>query len=61
MAIEIGDRVLHPRFGSGTVIEMDGSKITIQFDNKASRDINSAFLIPWGTIEVKLSGALRTS
>ena len=58
MAIEKNDRVIHGRFGSGTVIAVDDNKITIAFDSGAHRQIASAWVIRWGGCEVKLSGAL---
>ena len=39
MAIEKNDRVIHGRFGSGTVIAVDDNKITIAFDSGAHRQI----------------------
>jgi DNA helicase-2/ATP-dependent DNA helicase PcrA len=58
VAIEVGDRVINARFGSGTVIAVDDNKLTIEFDSGKRRHIASAFVIRWGGIEVVLSGAL---
>jgi hypothetical protein len=58
MAIDVGDRVINARFGSGTVVAVDETKLTIQFDSGTQRHILCAFAIHWGDVEVKLSGAL---
>ena len=58
MAILVGDRVINARFGSGTVVAVEDNKLTIQFDSGTQRHISSAFAIPWGNGEVKLSGEL---
>lgn len=40
----VGSRVLHDKFGAGTVLEVDGSKAIIKFDNVGEKRVISSFL-----------------
>ncbi len=56
--IGIGDRVLHCRFGSGTVLAVEEERfLTIRFDafGDRARLVNS-FVMLWGDSLVPLSG-----
>jgi PcrA/UvrD helicase-like protein len=35
----IGDEIAHPQFGAGTVTEIDGEKLTIDFANRGTKQI----------------------
>ena len=56
MEIQNNERVLHPRFGSGTVVAVDGNRLTILFDNGMRMRICSPFVVCWGVSEVRLTG-----
>jgi hypothetical protein len=56
MARKAGDRVLHPRLGSGTVLEVDENKLTIQFDAGNTSRIVDSFVTRWGDMTISLSG-----
>lgn len=38
-----GDRVEHPLFGRGTVVEVDGDNLAIHFSGKGVKKLNSSF------------------
>jgi hypothetical protein len=61
--IGIGDRVLHRKYGSGTVLAVEDDRIlTVRFDAaKACCRIVRAFVIRWGEAKVPLSGQLPYS
>lgn len=40
---DIGDKVKSRQFGSGTVIDIDGLAVTVQFENGASKKLNTEF------------------
>ncbi len=40
----VGERVRHPKFGSGTVVEVDGNKLTIEFDAGDRKRVVSSFV-----------------
>jgi DNA helicase-2/ATP-dependent DNA helicase PcrA len=42
----VGDRVLHQKFGNGTVAEVDGEKLTIDFDRAGRKRVVDAFVQP---------------
>jgi len=39
-----GQRVSHPKFGMGTVLMVDGNKVTVLFDNVGTKRVMDAFL-----------------
>jgi len=41
--IEIGDRVRHKIFGVGTVVEIDGTTVSIAFSTRGVKKLNVAF------------------
>ncbi len=43
-AFAIGDRVFHQKFGYGAVMEIEGDKLTIDFDKAGSKNIVSRFV-----------------
>ncbi len=43
MGLEIGDKVRHQLFGTGTVVGIDGMTIAIAFQGKGVKKLNSAF------------------
>jgi DNA helicase II / ATP-dependent DNA helicase PcrA len=45
-AFKIGTRVNHEKFGEGTVTLVDGNKLTINFDDGASRRVVASFVDP---------------
>jgi DNA helicase-2/ATP-dependent DNA helicase PcrA len=40
----VGDRVRHQKFGGGTVREVDGNKLTIEFDTGDRKRVVASFL-----------------
>jgi hypothetical protein len=38
-AFTIGDRVFHQKFGNGNVVNIDGNKLTIQFDKAGEKRV----------------------
>ncbi len=38
-AFAVGDNISHPQFGAGTVTEVDGEKLTIDFANRGTKQI----------------------
>jgi DNA helicase-2/ATP-dependent DNA helicase PcrA len=48
MILKDGDRILHPKIGSGTVTAVDGNKLTIHFDSGAKWRIADPFVMRWG-------------
>lgn len=43
-AFKVGDRVFHMKFGNGTVVNVDGSKLTINFDKAGQKRVVDSFL-----------------
>jgi DNA helicase-2/ATP-dependent DNA helicase PcrA len=41
-----GDRVIHQKFGRGTVAEVDGNKLTIDFDRAGRKRVVDSFVAP---------------
>jgi DNA helicase-2/ATP-dependent DNA helicase PcrA len=44
--IVVGSRVMHHKFGKGTVTEVDGPKVTADFDQVGQKKVMHTFLIP---------------
>ncbi|AHM56938.1 ATP-dependent DNA helicase PcrA [Peptoclostridium acidaminophilum DSM 3953] len=42
--VSLGSKIVHPRFGSGTVVSKDGSNVTIAFENKGVKTINLEYI-----------------
>ena len=42
----VGDRVTHQKFGGGAVTEVDGNKLTIQFDSGEKKRVVASFVEP---------------
>jgi len=42
--IGLGSKIVHPRFGGGTVVAKDGSNVTIAFENKGVKIINLDYI-----------------
>jgi hypothetical protein len=42
--LSVGDAVSHKKFGTGTVVKIDGMRISVQFDNAGLRIIAGSFL-----------------
>ncbi|MEZ5852742.1 MAG: UvrD-helicase domain-containing protein [Hyphomicrobiaceae bacterium] len=40
----VGERIRHPKFGGGTVVEVDGNKLTIEFDAGDRKRVVSSFV-----------------
>ncbi len=40
----VGDRVFHQKFGNGTVAEVDGEKLTIDFDRAGRKRVLDGFV-----------------
>ena len=40
----VGERVFHQKFGSGTVIEVEGNKLTIEFDRAGQKRVLDSFV-----------------
>ena len=38
------DRVFHQKFGNGTIIAIDGNKLTIQFDKAGQKRVVDSFV-----------------
>jgi DNA helicase-2/ATP-dependent DNA helicase PcrA len=45
---ETGNRVLHLKFGPGTVAEIDGNKLTVDFDKAGRKMVLDSFVQPAG-------------
>jgi DNA helicase-2/ATP-dependent DNA helicase PcrA len=43
-AFRRGERVMHQKFGHGTVSDVDGNKLTIDFDNAGRKRVIDSFL-----------------
>jgi DNA helicase II / ATP-dependent DNA helicase PcrA len=43
-AYRVGDRVLHLKFGDGTVTEVDGNKLTVEFDSVGQKRVVESFI-----------------
>jgi DNA helicase-2/ATP-dependent DNA helicase PcrA len=43
-AYAVGDRVFHIKFGHGTVSEVDGNKLTVDFDRAGRKRVVDAFV-----------------
>jgi hypothetical protein len=41
---DVGDRVIHPKFGNGTVTEVDGNVLTVAFDSGGKKRIVGSFV-----------------
>ena len=41
--IKLGSKVHHPKFGTGTVVALKGSDVTIAFDNQGIKTINKEY------------------
>ena len=39
-----GERVTHQKLGAGTVVEVDGNKLTIEFDEAGRKRVVDAFV-----------------
>ena len=42
----VGDRILHQKFGEGTVTEVEGNKLAIEFDNVGRKRVADSFVAP---------------
>ncbi len=42
----VGDRVFHQKFGNGTVVEVDGEKLSIDFDRAGRKRVVDSFVSP---------------
>ncbi|TBW38685.1 ATP-dependent DNA helicase [Siculibacillus lacustris] len=42
----VGDRIFHQKFGNGTVAEVDGEKLSIDFDRAGRKRVVDAFVTP---------------
>jgi DNA helicase-2/ATP-dependent DNA helicase PcrA len=42
---EVGARVRHQKFGAGTVTEVDGNKLTIEFDYAGRKRVVDSFVV----------------
>ncbi len=42
---EVGARVYHQKFGAGTVAEVDGNKLTIDFDHAGRKRVVDSFVV----------------
>jgi DNA helicase II / ATP-dependent DNA helicase PcrA len=42
----VGDRVVHQRFGAGTVTHVDGNKLTIEFESAGRKRVVDSFVEP---------------
>ncbi|AJE47937.1 ATP-dependent helicase [Celeribacter indicus] len=45
-AYTVGDRVFHKKFGYGEVIEIEGDKLTIEFDHSGPKKLVAGFVLP---------------
>ncbi|MGI9520293.1 MAG: UvrD-helicase domain-containing protein [Hyphomicrobiaceae bacterium] len=45
-AYAIGARVRHRKFGAGTVLEVDGNKLTVEFETAGRKRVVDSFLLP---------------
>ena len=43
-AFRVGERVLHQKFGAGTVADVDGNKLTIDFDDAGRKRVVDSFV-----------------
>jgi DNA helicase-2/ATP-dependent DNA helicase PcrA len=43
-AFTVGDRVFHQKFGNGNVTNIDGNKLTIQFDKAGEKRVVDSFV-----------------
>ena len=41
-----GERVFHQKFGTGTVMAVDGDKLAVSFDRAGDKHIVARFLVP---------------
>jgi DNA helicase II / ATP-dependent DNA helicase PcrA len=44
MGFRIGDRILHQKLGTGTIAEVDGNKLTIDFDDAGRKRVVDSFV-----------------
>lgn len=42
----IGDRVFHQKFGYGEVMDIEGDKLSVEFDKAGSKNVVAKFLVP---------------
>jgi DNA helicase-2/ATP-dependent DNA helicase PcrA len=47
-AFETGARVLHTKFGPGTVAAVDGNKLTVEFDKSGRKMVLDSFVERYG-------------
>jgi DNA helicase-2/ATP-dependent DNA helicase PcrA len=40
-----GDRVFHDKFGTGTIVNIEGSKLDIQFDKAGHKRVLDSFIV----------------
>jgi DNA helicase-2/ATP-dependent DNA helicase PcrA len=45
-AYERGDRVFHQKFGYGTVLAVEGDKLTVRFDKAGEKHLVARFVTP---------------
>jgi len=43
-AFNVGDRIFHQKFGYGAVTEIEGDKLTINFDKAGTKNIVARFV-----------------
>jgi DNA helicase-2/ATP-dependent DNA helicase PcrA len=43
-AYKAGDRVFHQKFGTGNVLQVEGNKLTIQFDRAGQKKVVDSFV-----------------
>jgi DNA helicase-2/ATP-dependent DNA helicase PcrA len=41
---EIGDRVFHDKFGYGEIMEVEGTKVIVEFDKAGEKKLVASFL-----------------
>ena len=56
-AFSVGDRVFHQKFGNGNITNIDGNKLTIQFDKAGEKRVVDSF-VETGVISTVLSDTL---
>jgi DNA helicase-2/ATP-dependent DNA helicase PcrA len=43
-AFAVGDRVFHQKFGGGSVVHIEGNKLTIAFDRAGEKKVVDSFV-----------------
>ena len=43
-AYSVGDRVVHPKFGNGSVTDVDGNVLTVAFDKGGKKRVVDSFV-----------------